>query len=180
MNEPPTTRLPGHEPEPAFGRVLLFTGGDPIAAIVKWQSRSHYSHAALLIPGTNRVLESYPFHGVRERELIAKDWECIHAYEVTGMTAKQWEGAVQYGTSQLGKPYDWRSVFKFMTRTPAKENGKWFCSELVFKCIEKTYMRLLQMLAEYVNPGHLGASPYLRRDEAFELMMLQSFEKEEA
>lgn len=178
MNESdkPTTRLPGHEFEQAFGRVLLFTGGDPIAAIVKWQSRSHYSHAALLIPGTNRVLESYPLHGVRERELTAKDWEKIHAYEVTGMTAKQWEGAVQFCTSQLGMPYDWRSVFKFMTRTPARENGKWFCSELVFKAIEKTYLRLLNMSAEYVNPGHLSASTHLRRDTDLELRMQEHFE----
>ena len=72
-------------------------------------------------------------------------------------------------------PYDWRSVFKFMTRIPARENGKWFCSELVFRAIEKTYMRLLQMKAEYVNPGHLGASPYLRRDDAFELSMQQLY-----
>jgi hypothetical protein len=30
------------------------------------------------------------------------------------------------------------------------------------------------MKAEYVNPGHLPASPYLRRDERFELAMLQA------
>jgi hypothetical protein len=161
-------------PDTECGRVLLFTGGDPIAAVVKWQSRSHYSHAALLIPGTNRVIESYPFNGVRERELTAKDWERIHAYEVAGMTPLQWEGAVQFCTSQLGMPYDWRSVFKFMTRTPAKENGKWFCSELVFKAIEKHHLRLLQMSAEYVNPGHLGASPYLRRDTEFEMDMAEA------
>ena len=164
MNTPNTT-----------GHILLFTGGDFISWIVKWQSRSHYSHAALRIPGTNRVIESYPGKGVRERELTAKDWEKIHAYEVTGMTAEQWAEAVEFCQSQLGMPYDWRSVFKFMTRTPARENGKWFCSELVFRAIERTYIRLLQMTAEYVNPGHLGASPYLRRDDAFELSMQQFY-----
>lgn len=161
------------------GHVLLFTGGDFISWIVKFQSRSHYSHAALRIPGTNRVIESYPGKGVRERELTAKDWEKIHAYEVTGMTPEQWDSAIQFCQSQLGMPYDWRSVFKFMTRTPAKENGKWFCSELVFKAIEKVGVRLLQMYAEYVNPGHLGASPYLVRDAAFELTMQQFYSEEE-
>ena len=161
-------------PDPHCGRVLLFTGGDPIASIVKWQSRSHYSHAALLIPGTNRVLESYPFYGVRTRELKAKDWERIHAYEVPGMTPRMWDAACDFAANQIGSSYDWRSVLKFVTRTPAKENGKWFCSELVFKALEVSYLRPLQMKAEYVNPGHLPASPYLRRDERFELAMLQA------
>lgn len=171
--EPPTTKLERTE---HLGRLLLFTGGDPIAAIVKWQSRSHYSHAALLIPGTNTVIESYPFYGVRKRKLTAKDWERIHAYEIEGMDAAQWQGAIQFCEAQLGMPYDWRSVLKFLTRTPARENGKWFCSELCFKAVENVYRRLLQMTAEYANPGHLGASPYARRDEAFELRMAQYFD----
>lgn len=177
MNEePPTTVLPAHEPT---GRILLFTGGDPIAAVVKWQSRSHYSHAALLIPGTNSVIESYPFRGVRKRALGRKDWERIHAYEVEGMDGKQWAAAIQFCETQLGMPYDWRSVLKFVTRTPARENGKWFCSELCFKAIENVYRRLLQMKAEYCNPGHLAASPFTRRDEAFELSMQQFYSDEE-
>ncbi len=157
------------------GHVLLFTGGDFISWIVKFQTRSHYSHAALRIPGTNRVIESYPGKGVRERELTAKDWERIHAYEVIGMSPKQWVDAVEFCQSQLGKPYDWRSVFKFMTRTPAHENGKWFCSELVFRAIERAYIRLLQMTAEYVDPGHLGTSPHLQRDSDFELAMKEHY-----
>lgn len=161
------------EAERLHGRVLLFTGGDPIAAIVKWQSRSHYSHAALLIPGTNTVIESYPFKGVRKRQLTARDWERIHAYAVPGMTGKQWSACIQFAESQLGMGYDWRNVFRFVSRIPARENQRWFCSELVFQAIEKVYLRVLMMDASYVNPGHLGASPYLRRDEAFEARMLE-------
>lgn len=168
-------------PEPAsnLGRVLLFTGGDPIATLVKWFTRSHYSHAAILIPGTNRVIESYPFKGVRERELTAKDWERIHVYEVPGMTGKMWDAACAFGQSQMGKPYDFRSVLKFVTRTPAKENGKWFCSELVFQMLAVSYLRILQKRAEYVDPGDLPASPFLRRDEAYELRMAQFYSEGE-
>lgn len=158
-------------PSAYFGRVLLFTGGDPIAAIVKWQSRSHYSHAALLIPGTNTVVESYPFQGVRVRKLTPKDWQRIHAYEVPGMTGRQWEGCIDFARSQCGAGYDWRNVFRFVSRIPARQNHRWFCSELVFEAIAKVYLRILQMDAAYVNPGHLAASPYLRRDEAFEAAM---------
>lgn len=156
------------------GRVLLFTGGDPIAWVVRWQTRSDYSHAAILIPGTNTVVESYPGSGVRERELTGRDWERCHAFRVEGMTARQWEAAVAFCESQLGMGYDWRSVFKFLTRTAAKENGKWFCSELVFKALEKTFRRVLQMSAEYVNPGHLAASPLLVRDVEMERAMSEA------
>ncbi len=173
--EPIITKPPGHE----LGRLLLFTGGDWISWIVKWQARSHYSHAAMLIPGTNAVIESYPGKGVRKRVLTAKDWERIHAYEIDGMDARQWAEAIQFCEAQLGMPYDWRSVFKFVTRTAASENGKWFCSELCFKAVENVYRPLLQMTAEYANPGHLGASPYARRDKAFELMMQQFYSEGE-
>ena len=90
------------------------------------------------------------------------------------MTPRMWDAACAFAENQIGASYDWRSVLKFVTRTPAKENGKWFCSELVFKALEVSYLRPLQMKAEYVNPGHLPASPYLRRDERFELAMLQA------
>lgn len=162
-----------------YGRVLLFTGGDPIAAIVKWQSRSHYSHAALLIPGTNTVIESYPFKGVRKRTLTAKDWERIHAYEVPGMTGQQWRECIEFAEAQIGMGYDWRNVVRFVSRVPARENRRWFCSELVFKAIEQAYLRVLMMSAGYVNPGHLAASPYLRRDEQTEHLMLQHLSDEE-
>jgi hypothetical protein len=160
-------------PPELTGRVLLFTGGDPIAAIVKWQSRSAYSHAALLIPGTNTVIESFPFRGVRQRTLSVRDWERIHAYEVIGMDAAQWQEALDFATARIGQGYDWRNVFRFLTRIPGRENQRWFCSELVFKAIEVAYRRLLNMSAEYVDPGRLAQSTLLRRDEAYELRMLQ-------
>ena len=173
-DQPATTILP----PPTLGRVLLFTGGDCIASLVKWQSRSHYSHVALLIPGTNTVIESYPFKGVRKRELTAKDWDHIHAYEITGMTARQWDKAIQFCESQLGKGYDWRNVFRFISRVPARENDRWFCSEIAFRAIEEAGLRLLNMAAHYVNPGHIPASTYARRDEAFEAMMAVYYEDE--
>jgi hypothetical protein len=162
------------------GYVLLFTGGDPIAAIVKWQSRSEYSHAALLIPGTTTVIESYPFYGVRKRELTAKDWERVHAFAVPGMTVRQWNDARTYAELQLGKGYDWRNVLRFVSRLPARENDRWFCSELVFGVLERSYRRVLQMAAEYVDPGHLPTSPLLQRDVTFERVMAEALQPEHA
>lgn len=68
-----------------------------------------------------------------------------------------------------------RNVLRFVSRLPGRDNRRWFCSELVFKAIEKTHLRVLQMTAEYVDPGHLATSPYLMRDEPFELMVQENF-----
>lgn len=151
------------------GRILLFTGGDPIASLVRWQTRSQYSHAALLIPGTNTVIESFPFVGVRKRELSSNDWTRIHAFAVPDMTAKQWQGSIQWAEAQLGSGYDWRNVLRFVSRLPGRDNQRWFCSELVHEAIAKTYRSLLQKPSCYVDPGELATSPLVARDEAFEL-----------
>jgi len=161
------------------GYVLLFTGGDPIAMLVKWQSRSMYSHAAMLIPGTTTVIESYPFYGVRKRVLTARDWERVHAYAVPGMTPRQWAAARQWAELQLGKWYDWRNVLRFVSRLPGRVNDRWFCSELVFAALERSYRRVLQTAAEYVDPGHLPTSPLLQRDVTFERLMAEALTTEE-
>lgn len=159
MTEPLTPPL---DAQP-HGRILLFTGGDPISLLVKWQTRSEYSHAALLIPGTKTVIESYPFVGVRKRELTSKDWTRIHAYRVPEMTARQWQGAIQFAESQLGCGYDWRNVLRFVSRLPGRENLRWFCSELVHESIARTYRSLLQKPSCYVDPGDLATSPLVTK-----------------
>jgi uncharacterized protein YycO len=150
-----------------YGRILLFTGGDPIAALVKWQTRSHYSHAALWLPGTSWCVESYPFRGVRSRLLTAADWQKVHAYRVPGMTYKQWLGALEFCRMQEGQGYDWRNVIRFLTRVPARENKRWFCSELVHEAISKTYRSLLNKPSDHVDPGDIPASPLVLRDVNF-------------
>jgi uncharacterized protein YycO len=52
------------------------------------------------------------------------------------MDAAQWQEAVDFATARIGQGYDWRNVFRFLTRIPGRENQRWFCSELVFKAIE--------------------------------------------
>lgn len=145
-----------------LGKVLLFKGGDPISWIVKKQSRSIYSHAALLIPGTKTCIESYPGSGVRLRQLTAKDWESIDMYNVRGMTPEMWASAIDFAHKQLGMSYDWLSVLRFVDKRPARENAKWFCSELVHKAISEAGIRILERIpSAEVAPAHLAISPLL-------------------
>ena len=87
----------------ALGKVLLFKGGDWISWVVKWQSRSIYSHAALLIPGTLTCIESYPGVGVRKRELTAEDFGRADIYDVEGMTPEMWQVAIEFAEKQLAR-----------------------------------------------------------------------------
>jgi uncharacterized protein YycO len=144
-------------------RVALFSGGDPIAWVVRWQSRAKYSHAAFLLPCGQRVIESYPGAGVRIRHLSRKDWANIDLFEVEGLTLDLSRQVLAFCERERGKPYDWRSVLRFVSRTPARENGKWFCSELVFAALGHVGLDLLARIeAHNVSPGMLGLSHALK------------------
>lgn len=144
------------------GKVVMFRGGNPISLLVRLQTRSIYSHTALLIPGTNWVIESYPGAGVRKRCLTDKDLSEVDMYDVKGMTPAMWQKAIEFAETQLTKGYDWRSVLRFVSKTSARENGRWFCSELVHKSIAEGGIRLLERVdSAEVSPGHVAMSPLL-------------------
>lgn len=144
-------------------RVALFTGGDPIAKVVRWQTRSPYSHAAFLLPCGTRVIESYPGVGVRIRHLSREDWDHIDLYEVEKLTLDLSRQVLAFCERERGKGYDWRSVLRFVSRTSAKENGRWFCSELVFAALQHVRIDLLARIeAHNVSPGMLGLSHRLK------------------
>lgn len=145
-----------------LGKVLLFKGGDPISWVVQWQTRSIYSHVALLEPDGRYCVESFPGEGVRRRVLTEADWKRIDAYDVKGMTPERWNFAIQYCLNQAGMGYDWWSVLRFVSKRTAKENKKWFCSELVHKALAEAGVRLLERIpSSEVAPAHIAISPLL-------------------
>jgi len=145
-----------------LGKVLLFKGGNPISWIVKKQSRSIYSHAALLIPGTKSCIESFPGVGVRIRQLTDKDWTEIDLYDVRGMSPEMWASAIDFARKQIGMSYDWWSVLRFVSKSAARDNNRWFCSELCHKAISEAGIRLLERIpSAEVAPAHLAISPLL-------------------
>jgi uncharacterized protein YycO len=145
-----------------LGKILMFRGGNPISWLVKVQTRSIYSHVAMLVPGTNRCVESYPGKGVQERELTDKDMHEIDMYDVKGMNAEMWDYAISFARAQMGQGYDWHSVMRFVSKIPARENSRWFCSELVHKAIAEAGVRLLERIpSANVAPAHIAISPLL-------------------
>ena len=144
-------------------RVALFNGDGVVSWLIKKQTRSKYSHAALLLPGTtNQVIESREFKGVRLHTLDESDYQLIDWFAIPSMSDADYEVAINLFKEQLGMPYDYWSVARFVTKKPARENGKWFCSEAVHKMLADAGTRLLARIpSAEVSPAHLGISPLL-------------------
>ena len=144
------------------GRVLLFRGMGLGSALIRWQTRSKYSHAAILL-SDNTVVESWQGAGVRVTRI--HDWHGIDAFTVIGMTPLEWSVVEQFIKSQIGKKYDYLSVARFITRRKGDCPERWFCSELVFSAFLHAGVKLLDRVEPWeVSPGLLSFSPLLRED----------------
>jgi len=142
--------------------VLLFRGQDLLSRAIRWQTRSVYSHAALLRPDGS-VIEAWPGEGVRER--LIEDWTGIDAFTIAGCTPQQWNAANIFARDHLGAHYDWLGVLRFVSRRDdADQKLSWFCSELVFASLQHAGITLLERIEPWaVSPGLLANSPLLTR-----------------
>lgn len=148
-------------PEP---KVLLFRGRGVISALIRWQTRSVYSHAALLLEDGETIIEAWQGDGVRKKKLGSR--ENIDAFRVAG--GVDWPTAIAFAEAQIGKRYDYRQVFRFLSRRSGKTDEHWFCSELVFAALREGDVPLLERIEPWaVSPGLLAVSPWLSKDETW-------------
>jgi uncharacterized protein YycO len=139
-------------------KILLFRGRGLISALIRWQTRSCYSHAALLLPDGETIVEAWQGAGVRIKRKF-RDWSNVDSFDVH-MTTHQWGRVMDFAVSQIGKPYDYRQVIRFVTRTRSKPNDRWFCSELVAAAFNHAGMPLLhRIIPSNVSPALLALSP---------------------
>lgn len=137
--------------------ILLFRGRGIISAMIRWQTRSEYSHAAFFLP-CGRIIESWQGSGVRIKTL--DDWHGVESFGVHGMTNEQWEQAISFAREQIGKKYDYRGVCRFVSRRKVPADDRWFCSELVAKALEVAGIKLFRNLdSTEISPGMIARSP---------------------
>ena len=123
---------------------------------IRWQTRSHWSHAALLV-GDALIYEAWQGEGVRKK--VITDWEDTKTFEVP-TTGEQDEKIIAHAESKLGAAYDYRNVFRFVTRTRPCANDRLFCSEYVMDCFAAGGILLFKRVSSAkVNPGHLEWTP---------------------
>lgn len=143
-------------------RIGLHRSDGLMSKLIKWQTRSQYSHASLVEPdGT--VLESIQGKGVVRGRNVRYVKEQVDLFEVVAV-ASMHEKAHAFALAQLGKGYDWTMVARFLSRRSANRasSGKWFCSELVFAAFAQAGLPLLRDTEAWeVSPELLSKSPYL-------------------
>lgn len=144
--------------------IALHKGPGLIGTLIRWQTRSAYSHASLLCVGDG-VIEAREGHGVRRMtKLDPKPSEEIDLFCIAAASPMQLHAVWAFAQAQVGKPYDYTMVARFISRRQAsrKESGRWFCSELAFAAFLHAGLPLLRDTQPWeVSPGLLARSTHL-------------------
>ena len=141
-------------------KILLYSGKSWVSRLIRLQTRSRYSHAAVQLPsgtvveawrrGVHMILGPFAHHSVGT---------VIEVYSVEGdynlMQVKE------FLTAQLGKKYDFRAIFRFLSRRPMPADDRWFCSELVISAFAAGGLDLLNGPASELSPRDLSLSTCL-------------------
>ena len=140
--------------------LLAYQGISPLSRLIRWQTRSIYSHIAISHEG--QVVEAL---GTRGRVVLAKDFREYHTpgtvvtvLEVPGVDD---DAAWDFALEQVGKPYDYRGIVRFVTRQSYHQNGRWFCSELASAACSAGGVELLRIPHHESSPRDVAASPVL-------------------
>jgi uncharacterized protein YycO len=143
--------------------IALHKGKGFIGRVIKWQTRSVYSHASLVFDELGgAVVESREFKGVRWLAALEPSKD-VDLFRVE-LKREQYLAIRNFAFGQLGKPYDYTMVLRFISRRQASraQSGKWFCSELVFAAFKEAGINLLERVEPWaVSPGLLALSPLL-------------------
>jgi uncharacterized protein YycO len=99
---------------------------------------------------------------VRKKYFNPADHPDCMILSVQELTKMQQAASRSWLESQLGKPYDYYAVLRFITRTKSIANDSRFCSELVVLMSRMAGLVLLARVdPERVSPTMLSYSPEL-------------------
>lgn len=144
--------------------VLLFRGKGIISALIRWQTRGNYSHAAIRLENGD-IIESWQGGDHCVRLTSIRDWTTIDSFTAE-VTDEQYSKITNFLYGQIGRPYDFLAIARFLTRRSFnQDNGKWFCSELVFAAFQKAGIELFTNTEAWeVSPQLLSRTPLIRKD----------------
>lgn len=136
-----------------------------IPALIRWQTRSKYTHAAIQV--CSEVWESVG-SGVKvsyETE-FRRHYKGLYDSFYVDASTDQEAIARKFLNKQTGKPYDFTMIIRFLTRQQEtrESRGKWFCSELVYAALTKAGVKVLSRIEPWqVSPAMLSYSPALKK-----------------
>jgi uncharacterized protein YycO len=145
--------------------IVAYQGKSLLSRAIQWQTDGDYSHVAWQRrDGT--VIGSWWPHGVR----VTPDESAGHTprtlidlFAVDTMGEDQRALLEGWMLGQIGKPYDWRGVLRFLSRRKTDNPVRWFCSELLMAAFNAAGHPLLLRIAPWqTSPTDLVRSPLLR------------------
>ena len=154
--------------EKTTARIWMFRGRGLVPTLIRVQSRGRWNHAAIELGGDVYEAREWRRVMVRPARVVLGD-----AIEKRGdvmafgleLTEGQLEEMRIWLRDQIGKRYDWSSVFRFVTRRQARRKSAevWFCSELAFAACKTVGIDLLARTEPWeVSPALLARSPLLK------------------
>lgn len=156
-------------------KMLLFNGRGKVSDAIRWQTDSNYSHAAIELPDGS-IIEAWQGSGLElllMRGKVARktltDRSTITVFDVV-QTPEQTAKIVEFLEAQVGKPYNYRGIVRFITRGMTDPHDSWFCSELVFAAFQYAGINLLERIdAALVSPGMLEWSSKALNPRSYDL-----------
>jgi uncharacterized protein YycO len=140
--------------------LLFYKPANLIGKLVCWQTRSQFCHVAVHFEDCT-VIEALYKDGVIKRNYDKdKDTDCITLRICVDKTAE--ESIHCWLENQVGKPYDYLAILRFLSRRKMYSNNRWFCSELAYEAFQQAGVNLLKHTQPWeVSPGLLLRSPLL-------------------
>ena len=133
-------------------KLIFGKSARPISMLVRLITRSNWSHVGFLVG--DKVIESAFTRGVGQTPLD----EYTQRYKEIGygyldVSKSKFKG---FCKSQLGKPYDWMSVFKLNSERDYTNTDSWECQDLLIAAAihaDKKFLKGVQNAK--MTPDHL-------------------------
>jgi hypothetical protein len=155
-------------------KLLLFKvhAGDPLSKVIVGETRTQYTHAAVLVDElTNKICEAYVPH-VRFRLLLDSELAGIEAFDIAGLTPEKTAGAMGYCAEAVAaeEPYSIENLCRFnpFLRDLLGEaqdvgvHSPVICSQFAFDVFDRgAHLKLLNAPSYVLAPGYLAWSTLL-------------------
>jgi hypothetical protein len=150
-------------------KLLLFRvhGHDPLSAMIVGETRTQYTHAAVLVDeATNKICEAY-MPVVHYRLLLDSELAGIDAFDISGLTPDGVAGALAYCDAAVAakEPYSIENLCRFSGFLrdligEAKDVGVHspvICSQFAFDVFDRgAKIKLLNAPSYVLAPGYLA------------------------
>lgn len=136
----------------------LVRGAGVTSRLIGWFGGGYYSHIDVLTPkgelrgARSDWLMNIP-PGVRDRPSPYEKWARQTRFTIS-VTDTQYEAFWAFSDAQVGKPYDERGLVNtFLFGRDWRDDGQWWCSELVAANLEVAGIIKLPAEIKSVEPG---------------------------